>query len=519
MTGLRWCASLAVLLGACSFVPSGGGPDGGDAADLDAADLDAIVGEPDAADPDAIVGEPDAADLDAADLDAADLDAAVDAAAPDALDVDALDVDAATTTGRALIDDTAADFGQGAPIEVETRLEAAGAVAPRAYYVGSLCAGGSDSRLFDDGTTADGSVLPATPAKLGLARTVDLNLANDTFPAGVGITAATDWTLWWWGELYLTAGSHGFQLDGDDHAFLELAPIGSTAYTKLIGVNFGAGGAATFDAPATGWYGFRVAVAQRGGAVDLWPRLDGATIPRGLTRCRVDGVSGLAMTGFDEAQFLDVGATSVVAAAANVDWGFGQPADLGVTDVNTFGVRWSGQLFVAVAGTYRLRVQSDDGYRLWVDGTQRLINLGDGNFDVTTGDLVLAVGWHDLVFDTTESSLGARSILTVASGPELVGQPLPAARLPGRGPRRAFSSPSPPARSASLAPALFTFTRPRPAPRSPASTSATASTSTTWSRTSRPRCATPPRIRRCATTRSPATPPTASTRPRSTAAR
>ncbi|MBK9032977.1 MAG: hypothetical protein IPL61_17185 [Myxococcales bacterium] len=83
-------------------------------------------------------------------------------------------------------------------------------------------------------------------------------------------------------------------------------------------------------------------MAQRGGAVDLWPRLDGATIPRGLTRCRVDGVGGLAMTGFDGAQFLDVGATSVVAAAANVDWGFGQPADLGVTDVNTFGVRWSG---------------------------------------------------------------------------------------------------------------------------------------------------------------------------------
>ncbi|MBK9032976.1 MAG: hypothetical protein IPL61_17180 [Myxococcales bacterium] len=103
-------------------------------------------------------------------------------------------------------------------------------------------------------------------------------------------------------------------------------------------------------------------------------------------------------------------------------------------------------------------MQSDDGYRLWVDGTQRLINLGDGNFDVTTGDLVLAVGWHDLVFDTTESSLGARSILTVASGPELVGQPLPAARLrPAEGRAERFESLTAGA-VGEPGPALFTFT-------------------------------------------------------------
>ena len=443
----RWCAVLAALAAACSFVPSGPRPDDGDggvdAADLDGPALDGAGDDaagPDAAPPDAPTD--DAASPDAASPDAAGPDA-TDAAPPDAALPDAIDVDAPPTTGRSLIDDTAADFGQGAPVATESRVEAAGAVAPRAYYRGALCAAGSDSRLFDDGTTATGAVLPASPTKLGLARTIDLNIGSGAIPPGVGITAGTDWTLWWSGELYLTAGPHLFQLDADDHAFLEVAPIGTTAFTKLIGVNVGTSGSATFDAPTSGWYGFRVAVAQRGGPVDLWPRLDGSTIPRYLTRCRVDAVSGLALTGFDESQFLDVAATTVIgdATAANIDWGTGTPVDLGITDMNTFAVRWAGQFYVDVAGSYTLRIQTDDGYRLWVDGVAQFANLGDGSFDRTTGALNLARGWHDVVFDTTESFINAQSKLSVASGPELAGAAFPPARLrPAEGRLERFES-------------------------------------------------------------------------------
>jgi hypothetical protein len=411
----------AAALGACAFDPRGQSvsPDASD--DQDAADPDA-TSDPDAADPDA-TPDPDAG------------------AGPDATpDPDAgTGPDAGPLTGRMMIDDTAADFGRDGPTYVETRVEAAGAVAPRAYYQGSLCAGGSNSRLFDDGTTATWAVIPATPSKYGLSRTVDLNLPSGGFPAGVGITDGGDWTLWWFGELYLTAGAHNLDLAADDHAFLELAPPGSDSFTTVLGTNVGTVDTATYNAPTTGWYGVRMALAQRGGGVDLYPRLDGVTISRWLTRCRVDAISGLALTGWDEARWNDVRGTTIASAdAANVDWGFNRPGDLGITANDTFAVRWAGQFFIATGGTYRLQVESDDGYRLWIDGQAIISNLGDGIFDVTTGDLTLATGWHDVVYDTTESALGAKSRLSIASGPDGAG-PFPAARLrPGRGPRRAL---------------------------------------------------------------------------------
>jgi hypothetical protein len=413
----------AAALGACAFDPRGQSvsPDASD--DQDAADPDA-TSDPDAADPDA-TPDPDAG------------------AGPDATpDPDAgTGPDAGPLTGRMMIDDTAADFGRDGPTYVETRVEAAGAVAPRAYYQGSLCAGGSNSRLFDDGTTATWAVIPATPSKYGLSRTVDLNLPSGGFPAGVGITDGGDWTLWWFGELYLTAGAHNLDLAADDHAFLELAPPGSDSFTTVLGTNVGTVDTATYNAPTTGWYGVRMALAQRGGGVDLYPRLDGVTISRWLTRCRVDAISGLALTGWDEARWNDVRGTTIASAdAANVDWGFNRPGDLGITANDTFAVRWAGQFFIATGGTYRLQVESDDGYRLWIDGQAIISNLGDGIFDVTTGDLTLATGWHDVVYDTTESALGAKSRLSIASGPDGAG-PFPAARLrPAEGRAERFES-------------------------------------------------------------------------------
>ncbi len=413
----------AAALSACAFDPRGQrvSPDASDDPDAGA--------DPDAGDPDA-TPDPDAGDPDAG-------------PGPDATpDPDAgTGPDAGPLTGRMLIDDTAADFGGGSPTYVETRLEAAGAVAPRAYYHGSLCAGGSNSRLFDDGTTATWAAIPATPTKYGLSRTVDLNLPSGSFPAGVGITDGADWTLWWFGELYLTAGAHALDLTADDHAFLELAPPGSDTFTTVLGTNVGTVDTATYNAPTTGWYGVRMALAQRGGGVDLYPRLDGVTISRWLTRCRVDAISGLAQTGWDEARWNDVRGTTIASTdAANVDWGFGRPSDLGITANDTFAVRWAGQFFIASGGTYRLRVESDDGYRLWVDGQALISNLGDGIFDVSTGDLALAPGWHDVVYDTTESSLGAVSRLTIASGPDGAG-PFPAARLrPAEGRAERFES-------------------------------------------------------------------------------
>ena len=295
--------------------------------------------------------------------------------------------------------------------------------------MGSLCAAGADTMLFTDPNTATGSVLPTAPTKIALARTVDLNLPFSGVPAGVGITGNTTWTLWWWGELYLQEGPHTFDLHGDDYAFLEIAEPDSTAFTKLIDVN-NATEAANFTANQDGWYPVRVALVQNTGGVDLYPRLDGVTIPRTLTRCRVDQYRGLAATGFDESHFLDVATTSIIDTnAAFVDWGGGRPDRLGITENDTFSVRWAGQFFIAIDGTYRFRTNSDDGYRLWIDGAALADKVPDGVYNDTTNDLALTRGWHDLVFDTTESTGGALSSFVVAAGPELVGLPFPPERL------------------------------------------------------------------------------------------
>lgn len=385
-----------------------------------------------------------------------DGDAALDGPEPDAR-IDAGDpppdapTDAALTA-RTLVDDSAADFTAGPPVLAETRIEAAGAVAPVAYYQGSLCAGGNSELLFGDANapTATGAILPA-PTRVGLPRSLAIALPNNTAPPGLGIVGGTDWTMWWWGELYLVAGSHTFTLTADDHGFLELRAPAAAAYTKVVSANWDQGDeSASYQAPVTGWYPVRVALAQRAVGSGLTLRLDGQPIGRRLTRCRVDGFVGLAQTAFDQSHLLDVAATAIEpdATAANVDWGSGSPVDLGLTNADTFTVRWAGQFFIQVAGTYRLRVRSDDGFRLWVDGTRVAAAFDDFAQDQTTSDLVLARGWHDLVLDTTENMLNARSQLTVAAGPELVGLPFPPSRLrPAEGRLERFESLTAPARS------------------------------------------------------------------------
>ncbi|MCP5099343.1 MAG: hypothetical protein GY943_27635 [Chloroflexi bacterium] len=53
--------------------------------------------------------------------------------------------------------------------------------------------------------------------------------------------------------------------------------------------------------------------------------------------------------------------------AINYDWGNGDPGN-GISN-NNFSVRWSGNIEIA-EGTYRFTTNTDDGVRLWVDGSQ-----------------------------------------------------------------------------------------------------------------------------------------------------
>ncbi len=440
-----WLPGLALALAACGFHPSGERPgdgdasvDGGidDAAEGDAGDSDAG----DAAMPDAGADAGDAATPDAATDDAATDAATADAATDAATDAE---VDAGPIVMRTLVDDSTADFGAGPPALVDGRIDAPGVFAPRAYYVGGLCTGGSNSRLFDDGTTATWAAIPAA-IKVGLARATQLAVASGGLPTGVGITDAADWTYWFEGEVYLTAGGHAIGLSADDHGFIEMAPPGSTVFTKVVGVNAADGlQSAAYNAVNNGWHGIRYAVAQRTGAASIALEIDAARVPRRLTRCRVDGRPGLTMIAFDEAELLDVagatldGTTQVV----NMDWASNRPTDLGLTGNDTYAVRWSGQLRIDVAGAFTFRLDTDDGQRLWIDGVKVLDAFDDSPHVLTTGSITLTAGWHDVVVEHSENIGDAHATLRVQSGPELTGAAIPPARLrPSEARRDRFES-------------------------------------------------------------------------------
>lgn len=369
----------------------------------------------------------------------AQADLAPDAApidSPPPLDaaIDAMPVDATEASGF-FEDNTAADFGGGALTDAV--IEPWGAIAPRAYYTGGLRVRGSDTNVFTNpaATTwlaVEGAIFTSAVAP---GRTVAVDWGSAT-PAGVGLTAGDDFTLGYDGEIYLEAGTWTFHVLADDHAFLELAPIGSTTFTRVASATVPTEATGTFVAGSDGWYPIRVAFCEIGGAAQLRLELSGPTIatrtrvPRDRLRFAASGMDGLAVAAFDDSKLLGSTQSAIDRTMpAARDYGTGLPADLGVTGADHFSLRWSGQLRIDTGGDYVFRYVSDDGQRLWIDGVRVLDAFDDTTHDAMTPPIRLDPGWHDLVIDHSEATGPAAATLSVVSGPDLVGASLPPARL------------------------------------------------------------------------------------------
>jgi subtilisin-like proprotein convertase family protein len=329
--------------------------------------------------------------------------------------------------------DSAAEFAGGHLDHVS--VDPRGALEPFAYYTGGVLERGSDTGQIGDPATTTWAAVQAFPtaARESLARGGAHDWGGGT-PAGVGLSMS-NFSLSFEGEIHLEAGTWTFLYDVDDKGFVEIAGA-SGAYTRVVSAIWPDPAMGTFNAPTTGWYPIRWAMTDTGGNASFQLSFQGpgvssmTEVPRDRLRVRVDQHPGLLMSGFDDKLLLGDCATTVDATApAYVDWQSGLPTDLGISVPDYFSARWSGQLRIDVAGDYAFRYNTDDGQRVWLDG-QLLLSAWDESYhDQVSAAHTLDVGWHDLVIDASESYATARAQLTVATGPDLVGQRLPVARL------------------------------------------------------------------------------------------
>ena len=318
-----------------------------------------------------------------------------------------------------------------------------GAIEPVAYYTGGVLVRASAAAIPAATATWDQVAAMVTTPAVGVARGTDIAWASTT-PPGLGLTSSDAWTLRFEGEVFLDAGSWTFLLLADDRGFVEVGDIdGQFARVASATHPSEASGAVTIA--TAGWYPIRWVASDLTGGASIRLRFQGpgfataTAIPRHRLRARADQLDGLVMTGFAGEKFAGPAATAIDQnAPVSIDWSGGGPGQLVESRTDDMSVRWSGQFWIDAAGTYTLRYDTDDGQRLWIDGAKDLDAWDADVHDQVTPPLTLAVGWHDLVADVTDHLGNSRARLTVASGPELVGQPLPLARLrpvDGRGER------------------------------------------------------------------------------------
>lgn len=105
--------------------------------------------------------------------------------------------------------------------------------------------------------------------------------------------------------------------------------------------------------------------------------------------------------------------------AARSDGGFrfdfGSGAASRCTGSDDFAVRFSRRLSVPTAGDYQFTTESDDGVRLWVDGSLVIDAWRDMAPTRLSATLRLAAGWHELRMDYYENTGGALVSLAVAA--------------------------------------------------------------------------------------------------------
>jgi hypothetical protein len=110
------------------------------------------------------------------------------------------------------------------------------------------------------------------------------------------------------------------------------------------------------------------------------------------------------------------------ASTLSFDWGSGGPGTCGL-GVDNFSVRWT-RTFNFSGGAWRFTTTTDDGVRLYVDGTLVIDRWVDQGPTQYTADVTLAAGNHTLVFAYYERGGGALAQLSWAPVAQMSSQRL-----------------------------------------------------------------------------------------------
>jgi glucose/arabinose dehydrogenase/PKD repeat protein len=135
--------------------------------------------------------------------------------------------------------------------------------------------------------------------------------------------------------------------------------------------------------------------------------------------------TGLSGEYFDRSDFLNP--VAVRTEAVNFDWRTGAP--ITGMGVDTFSVRWTGEIVPRYSQTYTFTTYSDDGVRLWVDGRQIISNYTVHSLTADSGTITLVAGRrYSIRLDYFESSQAA-AVRLAWSSPSQARETVPASRL------------------------------------------------------------------------------------------
>jgi subtilisin-like proprotein convertase family protein len=243
-------------------------------------------------------------------------------------------------------------------------------------------------------------------------------------------------TLWFEGEVWLEANStEMFELNGDDVSFFQIAPPGTTAYGPVSDSNNNAVPVAT---PTTGWYPIRIGHANGNSGNNIEFTHSDLGVPlspwtRERLRARTSEMGGMLRTVFGN-RLLGGGEGSQPPVSHFDDGGLlaqttFSPVPQGTTSNDNWSARYLGQVYIDQAGTYTLKVDSDDGNRVRL-GTQRgQINWGqNGRPGMTSVPATLDPGWNDLLVDYDQTT-GNRSLRVQLTRPDATTMEIPRDQL------------------------------------------------------------------------------------------